>query len=695
MLPVEQPFKTYTGLDGKPLNNGSVYFGEPDQDPITHPVTVYWDAAGTLPASQPLPTVNGYIVNDSGSAANVFCSGAYSETVIDSKDRQVFYAPTSDDFSIAGALNKPSGSTMIGFTQAGTDAVERTLQDELRETLKLTQFFILGEASVDAAFTRALAAFSRPGTLIIPQGFYNLQGKIQIRTDIPLKIRGAGMNSTLIFCSSAISLDTMFEQVGSVADTFEMSDLTLVGNGKAQCGFRSENIIASLFRNVAITGTTVGALRTNNGYSNTFENIKLYSNTGGGLQCTGLNNNNINIRNAQIYANDGIGLELGNGYSVTVAGCDIETNGVAGLIAYDIKSLTIRDSYVERNGATGYAYTTVDGSPENLTVHSDMHLLSGGKTIGGLRSTAVTQCTINNVQFTPYGTGNVPSAGLSIDSPIFATVVDGLSVTNCEVLDPTKIKQMVSLYNNNTRSAAYQCVIDGNTVNTFGFLGTGNTSFSFNTAHNIDTPLAQSPHNYASQDLSSYAQLSGSTGSFRRSANNYQGYPVYAIAAGDFQYGYDIDLTANPELKGKVVWFGVWYNVADNGSTVQLTIGGNSDSDGSVFDSAMAGGVYAFKSVSKKVLASDTSLFISLKRIGAGTGPILICNPIVSIGGFGANRYPIPNIPPVWRAGAAPTTGTWNVGDRVVNVTPTVGQPKAWVCTAAGTPGTWVSEGNL
>lgn len=47
------------------------------------------------------------------------------------------------------------------------------------------------------------------------------------------------------------------------------------------------------------------------------------------------------------------------------------------------------------------------------------------------------------------------------------------------------------------------------------------------------------------------------------------------------------------------------------------------------------------------------------------------------------------------QATEAPTTGTWAVGDRVVNSTPAVGQPKAWVCTVAGTPGTWVSEGNL
>jgi hypothetical protein len=42
-----------------------------------------------------------------------------------------------------------------------------------------------------------------------------------------------------------------------------------------------------------------------------------------------------------------------------------------------------------------------------------------------------------------------------------------------------------------------------------------------------------------------------------------------------------------------------------------------------------------------------------------------------------------------------PAVDTWNVGDRIINSNPSVGQPKSWVCTVAGTPGTWVSEGNL
>lgn len=48
-------------------------------------------------------------------------------------------------------------------------------------------------------------------------------------------------------------------------------------------------------------------------------------------------------------------------------------------------------------------------------------------------------------------------------------------------------------------------------------------------------------------------------------------------------------------------------------------------------------------------------------------------------------------------ATAAPTTGTWKVGDRVFNSAPAVNQPKGWICTVGGGPGTmvWVSEGDL
>lgn len=48
---------------------------------------------------------------------------------------------------------------------------------------------------------------------------------------------------------------------------------------------------------------------------------------------------------------------------------------------------------------------------------------------------------------------------------------------------------------------------------------------------------------------------------------------------------------------------------------------------------------------------------------------------------------------------AAPTTGTWNIGDEVKNSAPTeagVASSKyvitGWICTASGTPGTWLEK---
>lgn len=38
---------------------------------------------------------------------------------------------------------------------------------------------------------------------------------------------------------------------------------------------------------------------------------------------------------------------------------------------------------------------------------------------------------------------------------------------------------------------------------------------------------------------------------------------------------------------------------------------------------------------------------------------------------------------------AAPTTGAWIVGDRVLNSTPAASGPSGWVCVTAGAPGTW------
>ncbi len=179
MLPVEIPFKTYTDLHGNPLNNGYVFFGVVNQNSITSPVPVFWDAAGTQPAFQPLRTMNGYIVRN-GTPANAFINVAYSEMVQDSRGRQVFYAPDSHNFGVGTLVNEffasisgQNGAANIGYSESGTGAITWDVQSKLREIPSVTGFGTVGDGVADdtVAFQSAVAAHQN---LIVPSGTYIL-----------------------------------------------------------------------------------------------------------------------------------------------------------------------------------------------------------------------------------------------------------------------------------------------------------------------------------------------------------------------------------------------------------------------------------------------------------------------------------------------------------------------------------------
>lgn len=160
-----QPFPLFFDKAGVPLSGGSVYFGQPNQNPETAPVAVYWDAAGTQPAPQPLKTVSGYIVRN-GTPALVYINGDYSITVKSKNGALLFYIPSAaalDNSQVIAnqiaAFSLPSGSASIGFIQAGAGAVARTVQSKLRETISIRDFgAVLDGAADDTAAWQAWIA---------------------------------------------------------------------------------------------------------------------------------------------------------------------------------------------------------------------------------------------------------------------------------------------------------------------------------------------------------------------------------------------------------------------------------------------------------------------------------------------------------------------------------------------------------
>lgn len=108
------PFPLILNLSGTGLNDGDVYIGVAGQDPILFPVTVYWDAAATIPASQPLSTTGGYVYRN-GTPTNVYVPSYYSVKVLDKNGAEVYYEATVQGTLVTGALSiesRAAGATI-------------------------------------------------------------------------------------------------------------------------------------------------------------------------------------------------------------------------------------------------------------------------------------------------------------------------------------------------------------------------------------------------------------------------------------------------------------------------------------------------------------------------------------------------------------------------------------------------------
>lgn len=127
-LAIESPFPVFTGLDGKPLDNGRIYVGVANLNPVTNPVAVYWDESLTIPASQPVPTSGGYAVYR-GSPAQLYADAAtVSIRVEDGAGALVFSAASVAAFSV-GLSGGTTGLTVSGspVTGSGTLTLGGTL----------------------------------------------------------------------------------------------------------------------------------------------------------------------------------------------------------------------------------------------------------------------------------------------------------------------------------------------------------------------------------------------------------------------------------------------------------------------------------------------------------------------------------------------------------------------------------------
>jgi len=226
MTEIVTPFAQFFDTSGAPLNNGNIYIGTANLDAQTNPIPVYWDEALTIPAAQPIRTLNGYVVRN-GTPARIFTNADnFSMTVQTGPARTIWSVQNATSVNIPD-ISRPDGSSVVGFIRAEAGAVARTAEDKLREHLSLKDFGAVGDGVADdtAAVNRWFAAVLATGqTGYAPAGTYKCTSPIVFdyvsKQFTGFTLVGDGVQKTLFTSTVTTPLAAAFSIVtsgGSIA----------------------------------------------------------------------------------------------------------------------------------------------------------------------------------------------------------------------------------------------------------------------------------------------------------------------------------------------------------------------------------------------------------------------------------------------------------------------------------------------
>ena len=188
-LSIQVPFPVFQDRDGQPLDNGYIWIGTANLNPITNPIAVYWDAALSAPATQPIRTLGGYPSN-SGTPSRLYVSSNYSIQVLDRKGSMVYSSPVATERYGGGIIN----ANIVVYDPAGTGAVATTVQAKLREGVSATDNGATGNGSTDDTVNFQSVVATAPSVLDLVGKTYRITAKL-IFSVAGMTIR----NGTLLF----------------------------------------------------------------------------------------------------------------------------------------------------------------------------------------------------------------------------------------------------------------------------------------------------------------------------------------------------------------------------------------------------------------------------------------------------------------------------------------------------------------
>jgi hypothetical protein len=105
LIKFENVFSVFTDLKGEPLEDGYIYIGQENKDPVSNQITIYWDENLSIAAGQPVRTLAGY-PDYNGSPGNLYSNVTnYSIKVLNKKRELVFESLSNTGSTFEGSVN--------------------------------------------------------------------------------------------------------------------------------------------------------------------------------------------------------------------------------------------------------------------------------------------------------------------------------------------------------------------------------------------------------------------------------------------------------------------------------------------------------------------------------------------------------------------------------------------------------------
>jgi len=199
-LSIQPTYPIFTESDGLPLENGYIWIGTANLDPQGNSINVYWDAALTIQAAQPIRTINGY-PSRNGTPGRLYVNSDYSIRVQNRNGSLVYSAPTATERYSDVVVSSISASNVLAI--AGyTGGVQRTQQSINDDRVCVFDFMTAAQISavkagtsvedLSTAFEQAINTSKR---VYIPKGKY----RVNVQIDSKTILEGEGGQSTILY----------------------------------------------------------------------------------------------------------------------------------------------------------------------------------------------------------------------------------------------------------------------------------------------------------------------------------------------------------------------------------------------------------------------------------------------------------------------------------------------------------------